>query len=298
MDASILKYQAFVETARLGSLTRAAEQMGYSQSGVSRMIADLERDWEVTLFNRGRRGITLTPDGERILPVAQRLCSEYHLLEERVGEVRGLETGAVRIGTVSSVATYILPRVLGDLQRRHPHIDYELLLGDYDQIERWVDSGRVDVGFLPYEPAAGIDRAAIDRDELVAVVPRGHELAAKESVTLRELARGPFLMLEQESAGMVPRLFRRARLSPSVWLRTWDDYAIMALVEAGLGVSVLPSLILSRCPFDVAILPLEPRAYRDIYVTHRPQGELSRATRDFLRHLGESLENAGERSER
>jgi DNA-binding transcriptional LysR family regulator len=71
----------------------------------------------------------------------------------------------------------------------------------------------------------------------------------------------------------------------------------MALVEAGLGVSILPSLILSRCPFDVAILPLEPRAYRDIYVTHRPQAELSRATRDFLRHLGQSLGAEGEGSE-
>ncbi len=282
MEPSILKYQAFVETARLGSLSAAADMLGYSQSGVSRMVGDLEREWDVRLFQRGRKGILLTPDGERILPLAQELCGTFHNLEERVGEVRGLETGSVRIGTFSSITTYVLPQALGRLQQRHPYINYELLLGDWGEITRWVSSGRVDVGFMPFDPKAGLTAIPLLRDELVAVMPEGHQLAEKSRITLEELAGEPFLMLERGTEGLVPKLFSTAGLSPDVWIRTWDDYAIMALAEAGLGVSVLPALILSRCPFKIVQRPLEPRRWRTIYAVYKSRDALSRASREFL----------------
>lgn len=285
MEQNILKFQAFVETARLGSLTAAAEKLGYSQSGVSRMVGDLERDWGLRLFERGRKGILLTPDGERLLPLAQQLCGSFRNLSERVDELHGLETGAVRIGTISSIATYMLPGPLGTLQRDHPNIDYELLLGDYSEIERWVASGRVDVGFLSYEPHGGLASIPVLSDELTAVVPAGHALASKASVGLAELAAGPFLMLERGTEGLVPKLFQQEGLSPDVWLRTWDDYAIMAMVEAGLGVSILPGLILSRCPFRIERRPLEPRRHRTIHAIFRNKDTLSRAAREFLQTL-------------
>ncbi|HJF64286.1 MAG TPA: LysR family transcriptional regulator, partial [Gordonibacter urolithinfaciens] len=138
MDASIQKYQAFVRTVELGSFTKAAESLSYSQSGVSRMVADLEREWKVALLERGRAGVRLTSEGTRLLPCIRRVCEEHARLQAQVDELNGLQAGLIRIGTFSSVATHWLPNVIRAFQEDYPNIDYELLLGDYSEIEEWV----------------------------------------------------------------------------------------------------------------------------------------------------------------
>ena len=148
IDANVQKYLAFVKAVELGSFSRAAEALDYSQSGISRMIGDLEKDWNITMLERDRTGIRLTSDGVRLLPYARKLCEEYYRMQEQVDEINGLEKGLIRIGTFSSVATHWLPRIIKKFQADYPGIDYELLLGDYTEIEEWIAEGRVDCGFL------------------------------------------------------------------------------------------------------------------------------------------------------
>ena len=106
MDTGIQKYLAFVKTVEMGSFTRAAAALSYSQSGISRMIKDLEQEWHVSLLERNRGGVRLTSDGMKLLPHAQRLCEEYRKLQMEVDELSGLQSGMIRIGTISSVATH------------------------------------------------------------------------------------------------------------------------------------------------------------------------------------------------
>ena len=134
MESAIQKYQALVETVRAGSITAAARKLAYSQSGVSRMIADLEREWGVCLLERGRRGARLTPDGEQVMPFVEAICEDHRRLRERVAEVAGAQTGSIVIGTFSSVATHVIPPVVERFQKDHPGIEYELRMGDYSEI--------------------------------------------------------------------------------------------------------------------------------------------------------------------
>ncbi len=284
MDSAIQKYQALVETVRAGSISAAARKLDYSQSGVSRMIADLEREWGVRLLERGRRGVRLTPDGEQVLPFVEALCEDHRRLRERVAEVAGADAGSIVIGTFSSVATHLIPPVVERFQRSHPGVEYELRMGDYSEIESWVADGLVDFGFLPYppqQPRADLAREVVLTDELMAVVPEGHALAAREAVTLAELAAEPFILLERGNDNEVSPLFERAGLEPRSRLSTWDDYAIMSMVENGLGLSILPGLILRRCPYHVEARPLDPPVTRQIAAVFRP-GLLSSAARAFL----------------
>lgn len=138
MDRNLQKYMAFVKTAAYGSFTQAARKLNYSQSGISRMIGDLESEWNVTLLERGRAGVRLTAEGEQLLPYAQSLCGEYEKLQMQVDALNGLQSGLIRIGTFSSVATHWLPKVIQEFQKDYPNIDYELLLGDYREIEQWI----------------------------------------------------------------------------------------------------------------------------------------------------------------
>lgn len=135
MEMNILKYMAFIKTTEYGSFTKAAEVLHYSQSGISRMIGDLEKEWRVTLLERSRWGVSLTSDGSRLLARAQKLCEEYRKLQMEVDDLHGVQSGLIRIGTFSSVATHWLPNIIKAFQKDHPNIDYELLLGDYAEIE-------------------------------------------------------------------------------------------------------------------------------------------------------------------
>lgn len=145
---NIQKYMSFVKTVEYGSFTKAAEILNYSQSGISRMIADLEKEWNIVLLERSKGGVKLTSDGLRLLPYTKNLVKEYEKLQMQVDELNGLRSGLIRIGTFSSVATHWLPNIIREFQRDYPHIDYELLLGDYTEIEEWILEGRVDCGFL------------------------------------------------------------------------------------------------------------------------------------------------------
>ena len=201
MDANIQKYQAFVEVADAGSFTKAAETLAYSQSGISHMVSDLERDWGVALFERSRRGVVLTGDGARLLPEARALCESFRALEATVDEVRGLETGLIRIGVFPSVAAHWIPRIIKRFNADYPGIDYKLRVSDYTEIEEWIAAGTVDCGFvmLPLRTDARLVVRALEEDEFLAVLPRDHELASAEVFPVERLAELPLLSPASES---------------------------------------------------------------------------------------------------
>lgn len=117
MDNPLLKYLAFVRTVEKGSFTKAAEDLHYAQSSISKMIADLENEWGMILLERSKSGVCLTSAGEQLLPFLRKALEGYNELEGQICRMRGLETGVVRIGTFSSVAINWLPNVFSKLQK-------------------------------------------------------------------------------------------------------------------------------------------------------------------------------------
>lgn len=285
MDGNLFKYQAFVTTVECGSFTRASELLHYSQSGISRMISDLEREWNLTLLERGRGGVRLTSDGSQLLPYARSLCEEARKLQMQVDELNGVRTGIIRIGTFSSVATHWLPRIIQAFQKDYPGIDYELLLGDYTEIEQWVAEGRVDCGFLRLPTRPEFETIPLQRDRLLAILPEGHPLAGQVRVPLAALCEEPFLLLEKGAKAEISALFERSGLRPRVHFTTWDDYAVMSMVESGLGLSILPELILKRVPYRIVAKELDVPAFRTIALALRDRKTASLAVRRFLDYL-------------
>lgn len=281
-DLNLLKYMAFVETAECGSFTKAAEILNYSQSGISRMIHDLETEWNMTLLERDRSGALLTSDGLQLLPYTKQLCEEYRKLQMQVDDLKGIQTGMIRIGTFSSVATHWLPKIIKRFQADFPGIDYELLLGDYEEIEKWIGDGRVDCGFLRLPTEPEYETLFLEKDRLMAILPEGHSLAEYEKVPLSELSKEPFMLLQHGEKAEVAELFEAAHLRPRVRLTTWDDYSIMSMVEQGLGVSILPELILKRIPYKVVVKELDVPAAREIGLVVRSMRNRSLAVRKFM----------------
>ena len=293
---SIEKYQAFVKVIEYQSFTKAGEVLSYSQSGISRMIKDLEKEFNTTLLTRNKNAITLTSSGELLLPYIKAVCENHIKLEEEVDAIKGLKKGLIRIGTFSSVATHWLSHIIAAFQADYPDIDYELLLGDYKEIEEWVQSGRVDFGFVRLPIQSDLETIFIEEDEMLAILPMTHALKDKSSLTAEDFLDYPFLLLEKGAKGEVIDYFKASGVSPKIKFKTWDDYAIMSMVEKNLGLSVLPSLILKRLPYHLITKPLSPQLMRKIGIAFKNYENASLATKAFLtylsyRHKGEERDD-------
>jgi DNA-binding transcriptional LysR family regulator len=220
------------------------------------------------------------------LPYAKSLYGEYIRLQEQVSQLNGLQSGLVRIGTFSSVATYWLPKIIKRFQQDYPKIDYELLLGDYDEIEQWIDQGRVDCGFLrlPVRKKE-LQTKTLAQDRLLAVLPIDHPLAKLDKFPIEKLCDYPFMLLEKGAKGEISEIFEKNRLTPNIKFTTWDDYAIMSMVESGLGISILPELILQRVPYKIVAKELSVPAYREIGFVVKDEKNLPLAVKKFEEYL-------------
>ena len=285
MDMNLQKYLSFVKTVEYGSFTKAAKILNYTQSGVSRMIADLEKEWNVTLLERSKFVVKPTSDGMKLLPYAQNLCADFNKLKMQVDELNGLKTGLIRIGTFSSVATHWLPNIIKEFQKDYPNIDYEILLGDYTEIEEWIHTGRVDCGFLRLPTHSEFETIFLEKDELMAIIPENHKFKDCDQFPVTALCDEPFMLLEKGAKAEISEIFVRNNLAPNVKFTTWDDYAIMSMVERGLGIAILPKLILKRVPYKIFAKKLDVPAYRDIGLALKSKKAASLAVMRLIEYL-------------
>lgn len=285
MENSPLKYLAFVKTVETGSFTRAAQELDYAQSSISKMVSDLETEWGMTLMERSKKGVCLTSAGEQILPFLRKVLQDHRKLEGQICRMNGLETGVVRIATFASVAINWLPNLFAALQRDYPGIEYEMLLGDYEEVEHWIDEGRVDCGFLRLPTLPKFDTILLKQDEYKVVLPSDHALAKKEAVAAEDLNGLPFLLLEHGGKAEVSDLLEQYHVQPDIRFITWEDFAIMAMVEKGMGVSILPDMILRRIPYQIEIRSLQTPYYRPIGLAMKRMKALPPAVQKFIEYL-------------
>lgn len=285
MDNPLLKYLAFVKTVEKNSFTLAAQELNYAQSSISKMVADLEKEWGMTLLERSKSGVCLTSAGEQLMPFLRKVLNDYHQMEGQIYRMKGIECGVVRIGTFSSVAINWLPNIFAKLQQDYPGIEYEMLLGDYEEVEQWIDKGRVDCGFLRLPTLPKFDTILLKQDEYKVVLPAGHCLAEKETVAVEDLNGLPFLLLEHGGKTEVSDLLERSHVQPDIRFTTWEDFAIMAMVEKGMGVSILPDMILQRIPYKIEIRSLQKPYNRSIGLAIKDQRHTTPAVKKFVDYL-------------
>ena len=233
------RYQIVCMVVDCGSLKRAADELGYTQSAVSQAVKALERELGTTLIERGKQGVSLTRDGKQYLPYLRQIVTAEAELEGKRQELLGLSSTDIRIATFTNVSRTVLPRVIRDFGTLHPGVHFTLKQGDYTRNAQWVHDGVVDFCFTARGFTAGLEKRVVYHDELVALLPAAHPLAAKEKVTLADLASEPFVLLDEGEQSLVLDAFAAHGLSPHVTSEVTDDYTIMAMVEEGLGVSML-----------------------------------------------------------
>ncbi|MBQ8644029.1 MAG: LysR family transcriptional regulator [Candidatus Methanomethylophilaceae archaeon] len=285
METNLMKYKALLTIADEGSFTKAAESLSMSQSGISRMISDLEAEWGFRLFDRDRGGTLPTSELVSILPYVRSLCRQFDSVREVVDEINDCRRGHIRVGVFSSVATYWLPRMISRFREDHPDTTYELVLGDYSELEEWVKTGFVDFAFSHHPEDDSLECMFIEDDQYKAVVP-SDDPSVGEGVFRAEYLNGrPFILLEKGGRSEVGRYIDEHRLCPDVVFKTWDDYSIMNMVQCGLGIGILPGLILGMMPEGTRAVPLEPPLIRKICIIRRKGRMLPPSSECFLEYV-------------
>ncbi len=288
------KYEVFEKIVELSSLSRAAEELGLTQSGVSHILSGLEEEFGFPLLKRSRVGARLTPEGERLMPAIREILRAQEQLDQTAAELRGLAAGTVRIGTFTSVAVHWLPGMLQEFQELYPRVEFKLFNGDYHDVDRWLTDGSVDVGFITLPTGLRCECIPLREDPLMAVLPKGHPLASLDVCPVRAVAAEPFITLLETSDNDSRRALDAAGVKPNVRFTTKDDYAIIAMVSQGLGVSIMPALLLDGRRDSVEVRPLSPPASRTLALAVASGDRAGPATRRFAAFAAEWVEkNAG-----
>lgn len=286
---SLTKYRAFLNIARTGSFSEAAEQMHCTQSAASRMIHDLENLWEIKLFSRYKSGVVLTAEGKALFPLIQKVVIADDDVKASVTSFTQLMSGTVRIGSFTSVASVWLPKVIKTFKKRYPDIRYEVLMGDFDEIEHWVKTGRVDFGFTSVDTSEDLDSILLAKDELRLAVYCAHPFAKLKTVPVQSLENESFFLLGKGKSSFISAYLGKHNVHPSIDLMSFDDYVILNMVKMEFGVGILPELVLQYPVAGVKIKELSPKGFREIRLITRAEGKLSFVAQSFLQVFSQEL---------
>ncbi len=288
---NIAKYKCFLTAVEQGSLTRAAELLGCTQSAVSHSIESLEKELGFSILKRSRAGVYLTDEGAKLLPCVRQLLNSAEQLNQMAASIRGLDAGLVRIGAFTSVAVHWLPPILKEFQADYPKVEFTLLNGDYHDVEKWLTEGSIDIGFINMPSELDCECTALMEDRLLAILPKNSRFQNYPRFPLVECEKEPFISLLKSSDHDARRALNAANVKPNVRFYTKDDYAIIAMVEQGLGMSIMPELLLKGRQDNIQTMPLIPEAKRIIGMAIAAGDKAGPATRRFADYVLRYVKN-------
>ncbi|PPF40620.1 MULTISPECIES: LysR family transcriptional regulator [unclassified Rathayibacter] len=254
MHVDLEQLTGFVEVARLGSFTRAAEELHLAQPSLSRRIAALEQDLGSELFHRARSGSTLTPAGELLLPLARRMLADAGSVRRELAELAGLERGRVRFGATPTLCISLVAEVLHAFHSAHPAVELHLAEDGSRSLFDRLARGELDLALVTTSTAAAPGAFTVTPllvEELVVVSSAAEPpLAATGALDLAAVARLPQIVFNSsyDLRRTTDAAFAAAGLEPDVVLEGAEMDAVLRFAERGLGVAVVPAMVLQGRP--------------------------------------------------
>lgn len=277
--------QSFVEVARIGHFTRAAVHLHLAQPSLSRQISTLEADLGATLFHRARGNITLTDAGEALLPLAGRMLADAETVRHEMQELAGLSKGRVRLGATPTLCLSIVAEVLTAFHAKYPGIELHLTESGSRGLLDELAGGTIDLALVTTSEDQAGDNSSQLRlpllvEELVVVAASNSPLLENDRpLALAELASLPQITFHEsyDLRAATMQAFAEAGLRPNIVLEGAEMDAVLRCVERGLGVAVVPAMVMMDRPGLRAVRLTTPRLERTISLTHRKDVALTRA---------------------
>ncbi|MBK7134920.1 MAG: LysR family transcriptional regulator [Rhodocyclales bacterium] len=284
------RLQVFHAVAKQLSFTKAAEVLFMTQPAVTFQIKQLEEHFNTRLFDRGHGKISLTPAGETVLEYAERILGLSSELDVRLAEMTGLIGGPLLIGASTTIAEFMLPRILGEFKSQYPNVRPRLIVANSESIETRVAEHTLDIGLIEAPSHQGnLQCEVCCEDELLAICAPGSPLAKYKELTPQLLATHPFVSREPGSGTreVTDNYFRVAGVPPdslNVVIELGSPEAIKGVVETGIGFAIVSraSVFKEKRLGDLLAIPLKPRLNRTLSMVYPKEKFRSRLVNTFV----------------
>lgn len=284
-DIPFASLRALMAIAAAGSVSKAAQTIGLTQSALSHAVANLERRLQVRLLRRGEHPITLTREGRRVVEAAGHIDRQLASMIEDVAALRRRQAGVVRIGSFGSSATArLLPPLIGAFGRAHPGVSLAIAEAPDAETVAALAGHDIDLAIVSL-PQPGFETVEIARDQLVAVMAADHALAELPAISATHLGSRPFIMTRGGSQDRVRAWFAAGGVTPTIRHSALQVTSILGLVRAGAGVAIVAELALPDALPGVAVRPLVPRAVRRVGMARHSGTPVSVAADAFWRFV-------------
>jgi LysR family hydrogen peroxide-inducible transcriptional activator len=288
--------ECFCAVARLGSFTKAAEELGVAQSSVSEQIAKLEQGLASVLFERLTRRIEMTPAGEALLPRAQAMLQDAAALPQYLETVRTESGGVLRVGVIPTILPYFLAPRLSEFVEKFPGIDLHLREAPTAELIAQIEDGMIDIAILSI-PVEGnnLVMRELFREPILLAVPNFHILAGAEKVLLRRVSAERLLILKDGHClrDETLTICDRARARFAAQFEADQFASIFELIRAGFGVSLVPETA-RRGAMGCRLIPIEPKAARRVGYVRLERRYVSRVMESFTGWLREVSRDIGQ----
>ena len=279
-----LNASVFLKVVETGSFKRAADILGYTQAGVSYIINAMEEECGLKLFYREYGGVRLTPEGSTLLPFIRNVADEEHYLEEAINDIKGLDSGTVRVSTFSSVYIHWLPGIIHDFKQSYPNVNIEIVSYDEDrENEEMIYSRQVDCGFMATPPSStDIEFFELMQEPLMVVMSKDHPMAARKTFPRDKIGDFPYIMMTYDKQDFNSLIFTNG-IKPRTAFTVDNDYAAIAMASKGLGICISPKIQLNDMSFPITYMEFSPSLKRTIGIGTRSLKGSTKGAREFIR---------------
>ena len=263
MDAK--KLEILMTAVDLGSFSKASQVVGYTQSGLTHLVNSLEREIGLPLIRRSHSGISLTRQGEALMPAIREYLKANTNLQNKIQAVTEQQTETIRIAAYASIAMHWMPEILYRFRRICPKVDVDLRMVD-NALEPFelLQDGKTDVIFASRQKYSSCDWIPLYRERMFAILPRNYPMEGRETFPLEELAGKDFLMpygrFDLDVHAALDRVDVRIREKAAYV----DDETVIRMVSKGLGVSMMTELMIRGRTDDVLCVPVIPETIREL----------------------------------
>ena len=275
---TLFSYEIFDAVARQGSFNKAAQQLHLTPSAISHAIAVMEAELGFTLFNRGKNGVTMTSYGASLYPSIRAVLNSDEALKQSIARLNGLEKGKVKLGAFNSVCAGMLPGILKGFMAQYPQIEVEVYQGTYDDVKEWLRTGQIDLAFLSSTCREEFTLTELFKEPLLCITP-GDWPEPPNGVMTPALMDGQNFVVQWDATDAEMRQFLK-KYSIST-----DDQSNIAMVEAGLGISIMPRLLLRQCTANIKIYPIDPEEDRVVGLAVQRPTAMAPAVEQMFHHI-------------
>ena len=280
------KYEMILSVYHTHSISVTAEKYNYTQSAISQAIKSFEKELGLPLFKRTKNGMLPISNTEEIIRELRTICDAENRIADIASNLTSLKNGYIHIGTIKSIAYNWLPSMVKNFSKKYPNIHFKISMGSSSQLHDKLDQNEVDCIFVSnYLLPDNLEFYPMDTDELMLLTARNHPLADKLKVNLTDIKDENYIYSEDGFDFEAGGIFEQNDIHPTVLYQLDDDVAVQKMVSDGMGISVLPKLLLSNPPFDICIRPFTEHYKRTLGVAYLKDSELDPATEAFLEYV-------------